>query len=113
MVNIFLAMRLFANIWSSKKVLINCDNQAVVTVLMTGKTRDAFLAAGARNIWYITAIHDMEVQYKHVSGASSQVADTLSRWQGSPAQVEFLYSQVSNPQWLHVNVDLLELDPYL
>ena len=58
-------------------------------------------------------IHDMEVQYKHVSGASNQVADTLSRWQGSPAQVEFLYSQVSNPQWLNVTVDLLELDPYL
>ena len=50
MVNIFLAMRLFANIWSSKKVLINCDNQAVVTILMTGKTHDAFLAACARNI---------------------------------------------------------------
>ena len=72
-----------------------------------------FLAASARNIWYVTAIHDMEVQYKHVSGASNQVADVLSRWQGSPAQVEFLYAQVSYPQWLNVSVDLLELDPYL
>ena len=52
----------------------------MVTVLTTGKTRDAFLAACARNIWYFTAIHDMEVQYKHVSGASNQVADVFSRW---------------------------------
>ena len=44
-------------------------------VLMTGKTCDAFLAASAGNIWYVTAIHDMEFQYKHVSGASNQVAD--------------------------------------
>ena len=41
------------------------------------------------------------------------MADVLSRWQGSPAQVAFLYAQVSNPQWLNVSVDLLELDPYL
>ena len=62
MVNILLAMRLFANIWSSEKILINCDNQAVVMVLTTGKTCDAFLAASARNIWYVTAVRDMEVQ---------------------------------------------------
>ena len=111
MVNILLAMILFANIWASKKILINCDNQALVTVLTTGKTRDAFLVASARNIWYVTAIHAIEVLYKHVSGASNQVADVLSRWQGSQAQVEFLYAQVSNPQ--NVSVDLLELDPYL
>ena len=113
MVNILLAMRLFANIWAAKKIQINCDNEAVVTVLTTGKTRDAFLAACARNIWYVTAIHDIEVQYKHVSGVNNQVADILSRWQGSPAQIEFLHTQVPNAQWLNVTVDLLELDPYL
>ena len=75
MVNILLAMRLFVNIWAAKKIQINCDNQAVVTVLTTGKTRDAFLAACATNIWYVTAIHDMEVKYKHVSGVNNQVAD--------------------------------------
>ena len=113
MVNMLLAMRLFANIWAAKKIQINWDNQAVVTVLMTGKTHDAFLAACTSNIWYVTAIHDMGVQYKHVNGVNNQVADILSRWQGSPAQVEFLYAQAPNPQWLNVSVDLLELDPYL
>ena len=113
MVNILLVMRLFANIWAEKKIQINCDNEAVVTVLTTGKTRDAFLAACARNIWFVTAIHDMEVQYKHVSGVNNQVADILSRWQGSPAQIKFLFAQVSNPQWLNVSVDLLKLDPDL
>ena len=49
-VNILLALRLFAKLWSTKKILIPCDNQAVVTVLKSGKTRDAFLAASARNI---------------------------------------------------------------
>ena len=92
MVNILLAMRLFANLWSSKKILIRCDNQAVATVLRSGKTCDSFLAVSARNICYVTAIHDIDVQYTHISGASNQMADTLSRWQGSAAQIVFTFS---------------------
>ena len=61
MVNILLAIKLFANLWASRKILIRSDNQAVVTVLRSGKTCDAFLAASARNIWYVTTIHDIEV----------------------------------------------------
>ena len=113
MVNILLAVKLFANLCASKKILICCDYQAVVTVLKSGRTHDTFLATSARNIWYVTAIHDIEVQYTHISGASNQVADTLSRWQGSLAQVEFLYSQIPHPVWLPVSMDLLDLDPYL
>ena len=43
MINILLVLHLFHNQWTSKKVLIHCDNQAVVTVLNTGKMRDPFL----------------------------------------------------------------------
>ena len=113
MVNILMALRLFAKLWSTKKILIQCDNQAVVTVLKSGKTRDAFLAASARNIWYLTELHDIDLQFTHIRGASNQLADILSRWQGSVQQIQFLHSQVSDPVWLQVSVDLLELDPYL
>ena len=50
MVNIFLAVRLFAKVWSRLKILIKCDNAAVVAVLRSGKTKDPFLGACARNI---------------------------------------------------------------
>ena len=113
MVNIFLALRLFAQLWSTKKIEIHCDNQAVVTVLKSGITRDAFLAASARNIWYLKAVHDIDIQYSHIRGASNQLADTLSRWQGSVDQVQFLHSQICDPVWLPVSENLLDLDPYL
>ena len=45
MINILIAIRLFKFQWASKKVLIRCDNEAVVTVLKSGKTRDPYLAA--------------------------------------------------------------------
>ena len=66
MVNIL--FRLFQAHWAGKKVLIKCDNEAVVSVLRTGKTKDPFLGACARNICYVCALADIDVQYVHVRG---------------------------------------------
>ena len=109
MVNIFLALRLFAQLWSTKKIEIHCDNQAVVTVVR----KNSFLATSARNIWYLTAVHDIDVQYSHIKCASNQLADTLSRWQGSLDQVQFLHSQICDSVWLPVSENLLDRDPCL
>ena len=38
------------------------------------------------------------------------VADLLSRWQYSIANVNLLQTLVDNPVWLHVSVDMLEID---
>ena len=50
MVNILLAVRTFVNHWKGHKILIKCDNQAVVSVLTSGRTRDPYLAVCAKNI---------------------------------------------------------------
>ena len=113
MINILLATRLFKFQWASKKVLIRCDNEAVVTVLKSGKTRDPYLAACARNIWFESALVDIDLQYAHIRGVDNKVADVLSRWQGSIQQTQWLQSQVGMPIWLNVSYQLLELDPDL
>ena len=82
MVNIFIAVRLFQRQWASSRVLIRCDNEAVVSVLRTSKTRDSYLAACARNIWYVSATSDIDLQYTHIRGLDNKIADVLSRWQG-------------------------------
>ena len=79
MINILVALRLFGNTWKGNRVLIKCDNEAVVSVLRTGKARNPFLGACARNIWYGAAIQDVEMQYVHVSGKNNRKADLLSR----------------------------------
>ena len=38
MLNILVALRVWAKQWASKKILLKCDNQAVVLVLNSGKT---------------------------------------------------------------------------
>ena len=113
MVNILLAIRTFKPHWASKKILIQCDNEAVVTVLRSGKTRDPYLTACARNIWYTAAAADIDLQYVHIRGVNNRIADVLSRWQGTTDQLNLLYHHIQKPIWLHVVQDMLDLDPEL
>ena len=111
MLNILTAIRLFTFLWVSKKILIRCDNGAVVSVPKSGKTRDPYLAACARNIWYAFAMSDIDIQYTHIKGSDNKVADILSRWQATPDQWSYLHSNVMQSIWLQVSYDMLELDP--
>ena len=109
MVNILLAVRLFQVQWSGRKVLVRCDNDAVVSVLRSGRTRDPYLGACARNIWYVSALADIDLQYTHIRGVDNGVADLLSLWTDSPSDFSKLLSQVQDP----VNDNLLDRDPEL
>ena len=113
MMNNLLAVRLFQVQWFGRKVLIRCDNEAVVSVLRSGRTRDPYLGACARNIWYVSALADMGLQYAHIRGLDNGVADLLSRWTGSPNDISKLLSQVQDPVLVPVNVSLLDIDPEL
>ena len=110
MVNILVAIRVFGHLWHRKQILIKCDNQAVVQVLASGKTKDPFLAACARNVWYECALMDIMIKYEHVMGKNNRVADLLSRWQGHDCQFRELSSLVQGPIWANVTLAQLEID---
>ena len=80
MFNILVATRLWAFNWANKNVLIHCDNEAVVTILNSGKTRDLTLSTISRNIFMQCASHDIQLKIKHVPGKKNIIADLLSRW---------------------------------
>ena len=54
---------------------IACDNEAVVFVLSSGKTKDLTLAAIACNIQLMLATYNIEIVVKHIPGKSNVVAD--------------------------------------
>ena len=102
MINILVAIKAFGPFWAQKKVLVKCDNQAVVSVLKHSRTKDAFLAACARNIWLLAAWYDLEMDYVHIQGKENVVADLLSRWKNTPNNVLKLHSHIADPLWLNV-----------
>ena len=93
--------------------MVKCDNEVVVTVLMSGKTKDPYLAACARNIWYIASLDDIDLCYVHVRGEHNRLADMLSRWVGSDSNWKALCAIIPVPLWCKGSIELLELDPEL
>ena len=79
MLNLVIALRVWARKWTHSVVKFYCDNMAVVQVVQTGRTKDQFLALCLRNIWLITASHDIDLHIEHIQGAHNVHADLLSR----------------------------------
>ena len=110
MLNILVAVKLFCSNWKGMSILIYCDNFAVVNVLRSGRARDPYLAACARNIWMWAATHDIHFTYTHVAGKNNRTADLLSRWWNSPSNVAELNVLVPNPIWVLAGLEALEID---
>ena len=79
MLNVVVALKVWASSWENKKIQINCDNLAVVEVLTSSKTKDHFLATCARNVWLITSIFNIQLIISHIPGKYNCTADLLSR----------------------------------
>ena len=79
MFNVVMALKMWGRQWAGSHILFFCDNAGVVQVVDTGKTRDPLLATCLRNIWMITAIHDIKVSIKHIAGCKNVTSDLLSR----------------------------------
>ena len=109
MLNVFLALRVWGNTWAGYRIKLECDNEAVVVVLMQGRTRDPVLAAYARNIHMIASYFDIDLFVIHVSGIDNTVADLLSRWDLNPYNHQLLVQHIQNPMWIHVTEDMLRI----
>ena len=107
MLNLLVAMRLWADHWSSQKVVLFCDNQAVVSILNNGRTKDRTLA---QNIQMIAAIKDINLNVVHILGKkNSTVADLLSRWNITPNNYQKLISLLPSFAFIHTASDILDI----
>ena len=61
------------------RVMVKTDNMGAKWALSTGRTRDSFLAACAREIWLISALRGLDILITHSPGESLVLADALSR----------------------------------
>ena len=102
MINILVALKIFGPFWANKKVLVKCDNQAVVAVLTHSKTKDPFLAT-----WLLAALYDLEVTYVRIRGKHNIIADLLSRWVLTPQNVLKLQSHIPDPLWISVPENII------
>ena len=110
MFNILMALKVWHLQWTGHRVLIHCDNQAVVSVLNAGKSRDTFLSKIARNIFMWLSACNIDLQVVHVAGKSNTVADLLSRWFITCNNFQKLQKLVHPVTWVTINEQLMYTD---
>ena len=100
MLNILVALRVWATQWATKTISVKCDNQVVVSILQSGKTRDPLLAAICRNISMETAKADIRLRTIHIPGKVNIIADSLSRFHMSPIHRNKVNQLLIGAQWV-------------
>ena len=106
MINILVALKVWAYQWKIKKIRVKCDNMAVVEVLTSGKTKDSVLGTCARNIWMLSALFNISIHIEHISGKFNVIADLLSRFKFDQKCYELLATYVPNVLWVPTHIDL-------
>ena len=112
MLNVVVALRVWAVDWVHSAVKLFCDNLAVVQVVQTGKTRDSFLVACILNILLLMATYDIDLQV--LTGSKNAIADLLSRiYSDKPINKSLYHHLQNNFQWRQVPEQFLNLDLHI
>ena len=101
MINVFIALKLWRHELQGRTIVIHCDNMAVVSSISSGRFWDPFLGSVARNIWLLTATHDIDLTVVHIPGIKNIYADVLSRWYGGGISKE-MASKLLHLSWHQV-----------
>ncbi len=97
---------LWGNEWSSKCILVLCDNEAVVQCVNKGRSHSPALTPFLRRLKWISACDQYVKVAKHVAGSENQIADSLSRCLTFCIRNSGSWLQRrtnSQPQYLHIH----------
>lgn len=89
LLTIVICLKLWAHKLKGKRLVVNCDNLASVTVLNTGACRNTFMQSCLREICFLCAINECQVRGRHIPGSENRIPDLLSRWNVEQNRSEF------------------------
>lgn len=89
LLTVVICLKLWGTEFQGLRIKIHCDNEASVTVLNTGRSRDPFLQACLREISFLAAKFRFELKAVHLPGALNRLPDLLSRWGSASCRKEF------------------------
>ena len=76
---IVFAAAIWGHAWTGKSILCHCDNEAVVTIINSGTSKEPEAMALLRCLFFIAARNNLLITAAHLPGSLNQVADALSR----------------------------------
>ncbi len=80
LVAVVLAIKLWRVACAGTRILVQCDNMSTVSVINSGKSKDALMLAWLRELLFVCARLQIQVRAVHLEGAINRLPDCLSRW---------------------------------
>ena len=108
---VMVGLKLWAHKLKGKYFWIHVDNEAVASVLNTGKTKEEELQNALREVVLIAAQHQFAIKARHIVGVDNRVPDWLSRWDENQARKLFReWAKDSSLKHVRTNSTLLEYE---
>ena len=86
---LIVSVKLWATALRHQRFLVSCDNEAAVTVINSGSTKDPFMQRCLRQLWFTLALHDVALRVRHIPGEHNTLADALSGWDNNSSHTQF------------------------
>ena len=80
MLAIIVCLKLWGKFYVGKRIQIFCDNESVCHCLNSGKTHNEFLQSCLREVSFLAAIYEFQINAVHLSSSANRIADHLSRF---------------------------------
>ena len=93
---IVVAVKFWAPKLHLRKFIVSCDNEAAVTVVNSGKSKDPFMKRCLRELWFTAAVYDCELTARHIPGVHNVLADALSRWHADSSYHKIFYAPAAS-----------------
>ena len=113
MLNIVVTLKVWGPMWTDARIQIHCDKLTVVQVLTSGGSTDSILSTCAQNIWLLSALYNISIQFSYITGVQNTVADLLSRWTNTNQAFTALNTHISDPVRMNVYIDLTLLNYHI
>ena len=95
---IIIGLKIWKKHLKGMRIVVGCDNQAVVTIINTGRSRNRLLQKLLREMCYCLAMAEVEIFARHVKSENNLVPDILSRW-GTDVKYEQQFLQLKEKDW--------------
>ena len=76
---IVLACMVWGHRWTKHRIVVHCDNEAVVEVVAAGYSKEMNLMHLLRCLFLVTAVHELSLRSVHIPGIQNVAADAISR----------------------------------
>ena len=95
---IIIAVKIWKDDITGQRFVMGCDNQAVVTIVNTGRSRDELLQTLLRELVYVVASSQAEIVMRYVPSGQNLIPDLLSRWSLHP-KYQQQFEKLHEPDW--------------